>query len=298
MLELKHLTVSYEQNLAVRDLACTLPSSGIVGIVGESGSGKTTLAHTLLSLLPPYAQVQGEAYFRGEKIAPLQEERAEELRGRSLGLIFQSAQNVLHPCYRTLGQAVEVLQKKLQVKREEAVERYLKEAKMLDLSTEVLRRYPHQLSGGMKQRAYTALLLALAPSLLIADEPTTALDLLVQAKVLKRLQEAQAEHQNLTLLISHDLLACLSIASELVIFYGGAIMEKGSKEALKNPRHPYTLHLFRSATLKEKVPELAPPALSGCPFYPSCPLREPICQSAPPPLEKKGGREVACYAVS
>lgn len=299
MLVLRNLTVNYGTKPALKGVSLSFPENRIVGIVGESGSGKTTLAHAVLGILPPYAKVKGSIQFNQKELVGAEEKDLQKMRGKEIAMVFQSAQNALHPCYRVIHQASEIVSLKLNISKREAEKNIIYQAKRFDLSEEALHRYPHQLSGGMKQRAYIALVLSLAPKLLIADEPTTALDVLVQAKVLKGLKEAQKEQKNLILLISHDFVSVVGFAQEIVIFYGGLVMEKGSRKQIRDtPQHPYTQHLLQSISMEKAPLETMPPSEKGCPFFPSCPKRLEKCAETPPSLEQKQGRGIACHAVS
>lgn len=287
---------------ALQGVSLKVEKPQIVGLVGESGSGKSTLALACMRLLPPYAKVTGEILYKGKNLLALSEQEMEQVRGNELGMIFQSAQNALHPCYRLSDQVAESLIAKRGLKRPEARSESVALLGRLGLQAYFANYYPHQLSGGMKQRGLMAIALSTQPSILFADEPTTALDVVVQQQVTALLKRTQREADRVLFFISHDLLTVLSLCDRVVVLYGGRIMEDAPYDLLAaHPRHPYTRLLDRSLSDPESVAGAAEaeeiPA-QGCPFVPRCPHAEPRCSDVPPPLAPlEDGRLAACYPL-
>ena len=283
-----------------------------VGLVGESGCGKTVTALSVLRLLPsPPAVVEGgETRFRGEDLLALPERRMCAVRGKSISMIFQEPMSSLNPVLTVGEQVAEVFTAHKVCGKREAAERaveWLRKVGMPDPGRRA-REYPHQLSGGMRQRGMIAMALALEPALLIADEPTTALDVTIQAQILELIKEIQARTGTALLLITHDLGVVAETVQHIAVMYAGRIVEQGTAEqVLLDPKHPYTQGLLSSipgkqrrgqqlSVIKGVVPNpfRMPP---GCKFEPRCPYAWSLCHTQEPPLEESpgDGRTVRCF---
>ncbi|MFD2262450.1 ABC transporter ATP-binding protein [Lacibacterium aquatile] len=284
----------------------TLEAGGSLGIVGESGSGKSMLALALMGLLPEGAQTKGQIFLDGENLLTLPESEMCRRRGKSLAMIFQEPMTSLNPTMSVGDQVAEA------VRWHEASGYAAARARALDLLTRVglpqperrIDSYPHELSGGQRQRVGIAIALACRPKLLIADEPTTALDVTVQAQILRLLKQLAAEDGMALILISHDLGVVAQMAQRTMVLYAGATVEAGSTAALfKRPLHPYTRGLLgamprhlglggRLATIPGRVPS-PNERPSGCRFRDRCELAEPECADAAPLIALEG-RSTAC----
>ena len=309
ILEIERLRVAYSGRggpiEAVRDASLRIGAGECVGIVGESGSGKTQLCLAAMGLLPPNAQVAGVVRFAG---APGDAVRS--VRGERIAMVFQYPQTALTPHLRIGSQMAEVLVHHRGVPRasaREAARAMLARVGIRD-PDRCLRRYPHELSGGMRQRVLIATSLLCAPQLLIADEPTTALDVTVQAQVLELLARLRREQRMAILLVSHDLAVVAGLAARIVVMYAGRIVEEAPSGALfQSPRHPYTAALIacapnpdgpvpaRMATLPGQPPG-ATARFAGCPFVSRCDRSTERCRHEPPPMVALGdGRRYACH---
>jgi peptide/nickel transport system ATP-binding protein len=255
LLEVNGLNVSFDTPdgsvRAVRDLSFSLESGQTLGIVGESGSGKSVSVQTILGLTrSASARISGQALFEGENLLTMPRARLRQLRGARIGMIFQDPLSSLHPYYKVGWQIVELLRAHDRTVNKDAGRR--RAIELLDLVgiPEPSRRvdeYPHQFSGGMRQRVMIAMAMALNPSLLIADEPTTALDVTVQAQILAVLADLQASFSMAIILITHDLGVIAQVADEVVVMYAGSVMERADRrELFYDGRHPYTMGLLRS----------------------------------------------------
>jgi peptide/nickel transport system ATP-binding protein len=287
---------------AVDGIDYELHAGRTLGIVGESGSGKTVSALTLMGLHPPHARISGRIDFAGRELATLGAVAMRALRGNELAMIFQDPLSSLHPLHRVGWQLVEAIRAHRTLAKRAARERA---AELLDLvgipdPRARLHAYPHELSGGQRQRVMIAMALANEPQLLIADEPTTALDVTVQAQILALLARLQRELGMAILLVTHDLGVVAQIAEEIAVMYAGRIVERGATaQVLAAPSHPYTWGLLRSIPRLEGTPgELVPiagrpPSLiappSGCHFHPRCPHALPDCVRIDPALEPLPG---------
>jgi oligopeptide/dipeptide ABC transporter ATP-binding protein len=280
----------------------------IVGVAGESGCGKTMTALSLVQLLPRRAETEGRALFRGRDLLRLPRREIRKVRGAEIAVVFQDPMSSLHPMLSVERQMTEHMRAHLGVSGAAA------RARAVDLLDRVripdpeaaLRSYPHQFSGGMRQRIAIAMALACGPKLLIADEPTTALDVTVQAGILRLLDSLRAETGLAVLLISHDLAVISSVADRLYVFYAGRVVEAGdAARLLSSPRHPYTDALLRALPHPERKDELlmpipgSPPRPAdlpdGCVFHPRCAFALPACTSSRPALiEIAPGRLAAC----
>jgi peptide/nickel transport system ATP-binding protein len=272
-----------------------------LGLVGESGCGKTTTVMGLMNMVsPPGRIVNGQIMIDGQDIVPLTERQMrEQIRWVKLSMVFQGAMNCLTPVYTIGRQMMETLQEHQKMDKEQAQQRILNYLNLVGLSEDVIRRYPHELSGGMKQRIVIATALFLEPQIVICDEPTTALDVVVQSQIINLLKRLKQQLNLSVIFITHDLATEAEVADRIVVMYAGKIMEIGTNEqiyGIQGPNHPYT-HKLLAATprLHEKVSELAfipgtPPDLvnppAGCRFHPRCSEVMDMCTSEIPPLRE------------
>jgi oligopeptide transport system ATP-binding protein len=295
LLEVKHLSTSFFTHLgevqAVRDISFSLNEGDVLGIVGESGSGKSVTALSIMRLVGIPGEVkEGKITFGNTNLTEISKKEMENLRGNEIAMIFQDPMTSLNPVFRIKNQMVEVIRKHTDMNHAEAVIRakdLLKQVGIPDPESQI-NDYPHQFSGGMRQRALIATAISCNPKLLIADEPTTALDVTIQAQILDLLRNLQKETGMSIILITHDLGVIAEICSNVIVMYGGKIMEKGTvQDVFYRPQHPYTQGLQKSIpkTTNEKtrlVPiEGSPPDLlkppTGCPFSPRCPYAMELC---------------------
>ena len=311
LLDVHHLTVDLPTPSGwvrpVADVSFSLDSGATLGLVGESGSGKTMLALSLLGLLPPSARRAGSAEFRVSNIESpsanntldlltLPENHLRRLRGSALSMIFQEPMTALNPVLRIGAQIEEAIAvHNPSLSRDDVRRRALAVLEQAAVPDPAARaaQFPHQLSGGLRQRALIAMALSCGPRLLIADEPTTALDVTIQKQILDLLKTLRAQLGLTMLFITHDLAVVSQVAESVAVMYAGRIVEEGpTAEILRRPRHPYTEGLLRAAPSLDKkvlqpipgsVPQLdaLPP---GCAFEPRCPLRLPECSVALPDL--------------
>ncbi|SDR17174.1 ABC transporter ATP-binding protein [Actinopolyspora saharensis] len=282
-----------------------------LAVLGESGSGKSVTAQTVMGILdtPPGFVTGGSIRYRGEELLSAKEERRRELRGENMAMIFQDALSALNPVYTVGFQIAEQFRFRRGMSRKDAM---VKAAEMLDMvkipnAKQRVKEFPHQFSGGMRQRAMIAMSLALDPDLLIADEPTTALDVTVQAQIMDLLDELRRERDMGLILITHDLGVVAEVADRIAVMYAGRVVEESDAESLyKRPAHPYTEGLMESIPrLDQKGEELAsikglPPNLAdippGCPFHPRCHRAADECSEKLPELrELRAGRHSACH---
>jgi oligopeptide transport system ATP-binding protein len=281
----------------------------VFGVAGESGSGKTISMLALLGLLPPGSVVAGRARFGGTDLLRLRKRELRAVSGREIGMVFQDPMTSLHPMLSVGRQLTEHVRRHLGLGRDTAARRaqeLLEEVRIPDPAS-ALHAYPHQFSGGMRQRIAIAIALACEPRLLIADEPTTALDVTVQAGILRLLDRLRREHELSVILITHDLAVMSSLADRVSIFYAGRVVESGPRsDVLQHPRHPYTRALLDALPHPEAAretpliaikgtpptPQQIPP---GCPYHPRCPYAVDVCTSDDPPLAPVNGRRLACH---
>lgn len=294
---------------AVQDFTLSLQRGESLGIVGESGSGKTSVAISIIRLLPDNARIGGgHIYLDGTDLLALPESRMREIRWRRIAMIFQAAMNSWNPVYTVGDQIVEVIQThEPRVSRQQARERIARLFHMVGLPPERMDRYPHEYSGGMKQRAVIAAALACDPELVIADEPTTALDVIVQERILQELDTIRRRLGMSMIYISHDVAVIAEVSDRVAVMYAGRLVEVGrAATVFKRPLHPYTGGLMASfPSLVGPKRELVtipgePPNLmalpEGCAFAPRCPYATPRCLQQTPPLEAAGdGHFVACW---
>jgi oligopeptide/dipeptide ABC transporter ATP-binding protein len=311
MLALGNLAIAYAsrsgQVQAISGVSLRLEAGGSLGLVGESGCGKSTLALAALALLPPEARItQGHVRFEGADIDRMPEKSLRTLRWRRMAYVPQSAQNALVPVHSLRRQFRDTAAAH-GMRAGEADTRAEKLFRRVELDPAVLDRFPHELSGGMRQRAIIAMALLFGPSLLVADEPTTGLDVIVQRQVVGLLRDLRQEHGLALLFISHDIGVVAELCANVAVLYAGQVMETGpTADVFSAPLHPYAMGLAR-AFPDIRFPDRAvisiaghPPRLSaaptGCPFAPRCPFAQAVCHSVVPPLlEAAPGRSVACH---
>ena len=315
ILEVKNLVTSFSigqrQFNAVDDCSFKVKKGKTLGIVGESGCGKSVTSLSIMRLIPtpPGKITSGEIWFEGKNILNLTEDKMRSLRGNKISMIFQEPMTSLNPVFTIGDQISEVFRIHRGKSKKEAKELSIEMLRKVRIPSPEIRidEYPHQLSGGMRQRVMIAIALACQPKLLIADEPTTALDVTIQAQILELMNELQREQDMSTILITHDLGVVAETCDDVVIMYGGKIVERASAELLFNsPKHPYTLGLLdsiprlgvkqnRLQTIPGIVPSLGqfPP---GCRFQDRCPFVIDRCRSESPNLRTlRDGTEVACF---
>jgi oligopeptide transport system ATP-binding protein len=280
----------------------------VFGVAGESGSGKTMSMLALLGLAPERARIDGSARFGGRELIGMPRKELRSIAGRELAMVFQDPFTSLHPMLSVGRQLTEHVRRHLGLDRRAAEKRaveLLEDVRIPDPRA-ALRAFPHNFSGGMRQRIAIAIALACKPKLLIADEPTTALDVTVQAGILRLLDRLRREHELAVVLITHDLGVLSSIADTVSIFYAGRVVESGPRdEVLQQPRHPYTRALLDALPHPEAAKEKplvaiggAPPSPGavppGCAFHPRCAYAVESCRTDVPPLEAVGTRRLAC----
>ena len=290
---------------AVDDISFEIIGNESIGIVGESASGKSTLGAAIIrSVNPPGRIVKGKISVNGKNVLDLSESYFNrEIRWKKIAVVFQGAMNSLDPVYRISEQLHEIMREH---KNKDDTEKLIYQALTdVGLDKSVANRYPHELSGGMKQRVVIAMALLLQPLILIADEPTTALDVLVQAQIMNLLKRLKAERNMNIVMITHDISLISEIADKIGIMYAGQIVElSSSSELLLSPRHPYTQALIKAIprihgthdkldSIKGNPPDLASP-LKGCRFYDRCPHAMDVCLQDPPLFEIKTGY-VKCW---
>lgn len=315
LLKVSNLKMYYGTNRglvkAVDDVSFDVNEKDALGLAGESGCGKTSAALAILRLLPTNGQVvDGKIEIEGQDILKLSEKDLREtIRWKKVSVIFQGAMNALHPTYKIGDQIAEaIIKHEPGVKKEAAMARARQLMQLVGMDASRVNRYPHELSGGMKQRSVTAMALACNPSILIADEPTTALDVIVQAQVLGVMKDLRSRLSVAMILISHDLSIIAETCNKTAIMYAGKIVEYGDTVAIfKEPLHPYTQKLIAAfpsvlgrrtelSSIRGFPPDLLDPP-SGCRFHPRCEQAMEICRKAEPVSKKSGNlkRIVACH---
>jgi peptide/nickel transport system ATP-binding protein len=295
---------------AVDNVSFQLDQKEALGLAGESGCGKTSTALAILKLLPWNGKiVGGDITLEGKSLTKMTDsEFRKNIRWKRISMIFQGAMNALHPTYKIGHQIAESILLHEAVSKEDALERGRKLIELVGMERERVNRYPHELSGGMKQRAVTAMALACNPDLVIADEPTTALDVIVQAQVLKVMKDLRSRLDISMIVISHDLSLISETCDKCAIMYAGKIAEIGDVVHIyKEPLHPYTKKLISAfpsvlgpRTELSSIPGFPPDLLrppTGCRFHPRCSYAMEICRKKEPPLTEveSGGHFVACH---
>ena len=313
LLEVRDLHVSFStpdgRLDAVRGLNFAVEQGKTLGIVGESGSGKSVSTQTIMGLVRG-ARISGEALFEGRDLLTIKKPELEKIRGNEIGMIFQDPLSSLHPYYRVGWQIVEMIRAHdKSISKSAAHERAIELLKLVGIPRPDRRvdDFPHQFSGGMRQRAMIAMAMALNPKLLIADEPTTALDVTVQAQVLQVMQRMQEEFGTAIIMITHDLGVIAEVADDVVVMYAGAAMEKAERDDIfYSAHHPYTEGLLQSLPSYGKRDRLVPiagqpPSLialpKGCPFRPRCNYSFDKCTDEPPlaPVAGNAAHTSACW---
>jgi oligopeptide/dipeptide ABC transporter ATP-binding protein len=310
LLEVQDLSVAFAKTLAVDRISFRVEEGETLGLVGESGCGKSTTALALMGLLRD-ASLEGRACLDGVDLIGLDEDRMRAIRGSRMGMVFQDPATALHPMLRVGQQVAEVLDAHLSLSRVEL------KARTVDLFRKVgiaapeqrIRAFPHELSGGMCQRVVIAMAIACGPRLLLADEPTTALDVTVQAQILDLLRDIASQSKAGMVLITHDLGVVAGMADRVAVMYAGRIVESAATDQIfARPLHPYTVGLLASIPQLDSgwgapVPTIPGSAQDkgasgGCSFAPRCSLASTECRDTPPLRTVDGGRTVACWKVA
>ncbi len=311
LLSINNLTTQYitDNNIihAVNGISLELACGGSIGLVGESGAGKTTTAYSIMGLLPKLTGkiIKGSILFEGKDLTLLSEEEMRDIRGSKISMIFQDPMTSLNPIITVGDQIAEVLEIHGTSNKNEAQKKAGDMLEMVGIPRGRMNEYPHQFSGGMKQRVIIAIALACNPELLIADEPTTALDVTIQAQVLKMIKELKNELDTSLILISHNLGVVAQVCENVAIMYAGRIVEFGAlRDVFSKPLHPYTEGLLNSIPRieveKERLipirgmmpdPSIVP---SGCIFKPRCPYAKEECSVQAPIVSKISDRRVMC----
>lgn len=296
---------------AVDGVSFSIKEGETFGLVGESGCGKSVTALSIIRLIPdpPGKIIDGKVYLEGEDLVKKSEREMQKIRGNKISMIFQEPMTSLDPVFTIGSELMEVIQLHQGLDKEEARKKAIEMLKVVGIPEpeKRMKEYPHQLSGGMRQRAMIAMALSCNPQLLIADEPTTALDVTIQAQILRLMDQLKEDFSAAVLLITHDLGVIAETCKNVAVMYAGKIVEYGSVEDIfENPLHPYTAGLNKAIPrldidterlqiIEGNVPNLIdlPP---GCKFYPRCPYAMDICAKEEPPLKKREGNHLSrCY---
>ena len=311
LLSIQNLTTEYHTDEsvihAVNGINLNLMKGGSLGLVGESGAGKTTTAYSIMGLLPKLTGkiTQGKILFEGRDLTRLPEEEMRKIRGNEISMIFQDPMTSLNPILTAGDQIAEVLEIHGTADRHDALTKAGDMLEIVGIPRERMSEYPHQFSGGMKQRVIIAIALACNPKLLIADEPTTALDVTIQAQVLRMIRDLKLKLNTSLILISHNLGVVAQVCENVAIMYAGRIVEYGPlREVFSRPLHPYTEGLLNSIPRIEVDKERLSPIRGmmpdpsvmprGCIFRPRCPYAAPACATRAPHITEASGRSVMC----
>lgn len=314
LLEVKGLqaTIRNKRNSyhAIENVSFSVDQGEILGIVGESGCGKSMTALSILRLVstPPVYITGGSILYRGQDLLKLDEADIRAIRGNKISMIFQEPMTSLNPVYTVGSQITETIRLHQKASRDQAWKQALHMLQIVGIPApeQRIREYPHQLSGGMRQRVMIAMALACRPELLIADEPTTALDVTIQAQILEELRQLKKEFGMSIILITHDLGVVADMTQNMLVMYGGEVVEYGATlQLFQHPKHPYTVGLLRSIPrLDETVEKLnviqgTVPSLdsmpAGCRFCPRCERAMERCRKEKPPLLERDGQKVRCW---
>ncbi len=317
LLEIKNLHTSFVtadgEFPAVDGLNLTIEAGKTLGLVGESGCGKSVTALSIMRLIPspPGRVAEGEVLYRGKDLLKLSDEEMRQIRGNEISMVFQEPMTSLNPVFTVGDQIMEAIRLHQKVNKREARDKAVEMLRLVKIADPASRvnDYPHQMSGGMRQRVMIAMALSCNPSLLIADEPTTALDVTIQAQILELMGELQDELGMALLLITHDLGVVAEQADEVAIMYAGRMVERSKPEVIfGKPLHPYTIGLLNSLPSSaskrrlDAIPGVVPSPLdlpSGCRFRDRCFKASGICAEHEPVLEEKGRNQwVACYRTN
>lgn len=299
LLEIKNLEIKFHTDdgivHAVNGLDLSLSAGETLGLVGETGAGKTTTALAVMGLIdsPPGRIHSGEIIYKGRNLLEIKENDYLAIRGKEISMIFQDPMTALNPVMTVVDQIAEVIENHQNVSAKEAESRAIEMLKIVRIPPERANEYPHQFSGGMKQRVVIAIALACNPNLLIADEPTTALDVTIQAQVLEMMKDLRREFNTSMIMITHDFGIVAEICDKVAIMYAGGVVESGTlKDIFKDARHPYTIGLFEAIPNLERETEFLyqieglmpdPTELpTGCPFSPRCAYAEELCHTQKP----------------
>lgn len=315
LLEVKNLKTEFKTNVgqvhAVRGVSFYLDKGEALGIVGESGCGKSVTMMSIMRLLADNGKIaEGEIYFNGKDISKAKDSDMDSIRGNEIGMIFQDPMTSLNPVFTIGDQLIEPLIKHRGMKKDEAKKHAVEMLKLVGIPSpeKRMKQYPHEFSGGMRQRAMIAMSLICEPKLIIADEPTTALDVTIQAQILDLMKDLKNKLNTSIILITHDLGVVADLCSRINVMYGGIVVETGTTEDIfYRPKHPYTWGLLRSVpnpkeNTKEKLkpiegqpPDLLKPPV-GCPFAARCDYAMKICIEKQPPQFKVGeNHSAACW---
>ena len=312
VLQVKDLTMHYQTRQgtvkAVDGISFELARGEVLGLVGESGCGKTSIAVTLMKLLPDNALIlKGQVLLDGQDLMTMDDTTLRKYRWRRISMIFQAAMNSLNPVHRVGDQIVEAIEAHdMAATLKEAQETVDRLFRLVGLDPRLTDRYPHEFSGGMRQRAVIAMALACQPDVIVADEPTTALDVIVQDRILRQIKEIQTDLNMSMLYITHDIAVVAEVTDRIGVMYAGKLVELGSTaDVFERPIHPYTkalLSVFPSirgekrplTTLGGEPPNLVNPP-TGCRFHPRCPYATAICQQEEPPVVVRDGHWAACW---
>ena len=318
MLEVKGMRTSFFTHVgeveAIRGVDFYLDKGEAVGIVGESGSGKSVTSLSVMRLLQfPGKLTGGEVFFDGEDLAKKSDKEMQTIRGNEISMIFQDPMTSLNPVFTIGNQIMEAIIKHQKMSKDQARQKAIEMLKLVGIPSPEKRidQYPHEFSGGMRQRAMIAMALSCEPKLLIADEPTTALDVTIQAQILELMKDLKDRLNTSIILITHDLGVVADVCTRIIVMYGGLIMEEGTTEEIfYKPQHPYTLGLMRSIPKmsdkenKERLipidgtpPDLLKPP-AGCPFAPRCDHAMKICMTQMPEYTKSSDtHRAACWLL-
>jgi len=315
LLEIKNLKVYYYTRRgavrAVDGVSLYMDRGETLGLVGESGSGKSTLGLSILRLIPPPGKIiDGKIVFDGMDITSMPEDEIIKIRGKRISMVFQDPMTSLDPLMKIGDHLIETIMVHENVSREEAEKRAKELLESVGILPDRFNDYPHQFSGGMRQRVMIALALALNPDLIIADEPTTALDVIIQAQILELMKELKKKFNAGIILITHDISIVAEMADRIALMYAGQLMEfSDALSIFEEPLHPYTEALLQSipniqlSDQKLRYIPGSPPDLinppSGCRFHPRCPYAMDVCRvKEPPMIEVEKGRMVKCFKYS
>jgi peptide/nickel transport system ATP-binding protein len=313
IIDLKNLTISFKEKkselIAVNDVSFGIKKGEILGLVGESGCGKTVTSLAILKLISKNAQIKkGEILYRDKNLLNLSEKELKKIRGKNISMIFQEPMSSLNPLLKVGNQIKEIINIHRIGDKKDNKDKVIKLMKNVGLASpeNTYNKYPHELSGGQRQRIMIAIAIANNPDLIIADEPTTALDVTIQAQIIELLKGINENKKSSILFISHDLALIKEMSNRIIIMYAGFIVEEAeTKELFNNTLHPYTKGLLESIpdpskkgnklnTIKGKVAD-SKQRLIGCPFKERCPISVEKCFIKLPDLKEKNGHKVRCF---